>query len=172
MADLFNQCGASFSDDRKYRYALWRIWDNSKPLVMFIGLNPSTANETDNDPTIKSVCRIAKNNGFGGVYMMNCFPLVSTNPSALDEIVYTPLHDYAVSKNNAWLNKAGKLCKEIVFAWGSFGVVIMSGRNADLMEMFPQAKALSINKNGSPKHPLYCKSNTQLITYNPKTFKI
>lgn len=58
--------GADFSNDRKYRYALWRIWDRTKPLVMFIGLNPSTANETENDPTIKSVGRISKNNGYGG----------------------------------------------------------------------------------------------------------
>ena len=58
MQDLFDDNGADFSPDRKHRYSLWRIWDRSKPLVMFIGLNPSTANESDNDPTIRSVCRI------------------------------------------------------------------------------------------------------------------
>lgn len=83
---LFEDQGAEFSEDRKYRFALWRIWDKSKPLVMFVGLNPSTANESDNDPTIKSVCRIAKSNGFGGVYMMNCFAYVSTDPKQLVDV--------------------------------------------------------------------------------------
>ena len=56
--------GADFSEDRKYRFSLWRIWNQELPLMMVIGLNPSTANETDNDNTIQSVCRIAKYNGY------------------------------------------------------------------------------------------------------------
>ena len=65
------ESGAEFSEDRKYRFCLFRIWDRNLPLVMFIGLNPSTANETDSDPTIRSCGRIAKANGYGGFYMMN-----------------------------------------------------------------------------------------------------
>lgn len=49
MSDLFNTSGAEFSKCGKYRYKLWRIWDNTKPLAMCIGLNPSTANAYDND---------------------------------------------------------------------------------------------------------------------------
>jgi hypothetical protein len=48
----FSKSGAVFSDCRKFRYALWRMWDGDKPLVMIIGLNPSTADEKVNDPTI------------------------------------------------------------------------------------------------------------------------
>jgi len=87
MPDLFVDttiCGAEFSDCRKFRYALWRTWDKDKPLIMFIGLNPSTANETDSDPTIRSVGRIAKSNDYGGFYMMNCFPYISTDPKGLN----------------------------------------------------------------------------------------
>src|SRR6187431_2804390 len=105
--------GAEFSEDRKYRYALWRIWDEGKPFVMFVGLNPSTANEHDNDPTIKSVIRIAQNNGFGGVYMVNCFPYISTDPKALNEFGNTASNDH-------WLYNSAAKCKDIVFAWGSF----------------------------------------------------
>ena len=43
---------AKFSGCRTYRYALWRVWDQSNPYVMFIGLNPSTADETEDDPTV------------------------------------------------------------------------------------------------------------------------
>lgn len=167
MSQLTEQeslAGAEFSDCRNYRYALWRIWDSSKPLVMFIGLNPSTANETDNDPTIKSVCRIAKNNGYGGVYMMNCFPLVSTDPSRLQE-VYDCLHETEDIENMRWLLEVRRKCKDVVFAWGNFKIV--EQRAKSITGYFKDAKALHVNKNGSPKHPLYCKGDIQLIKYQP-----
>ena len=151
--------GAEFSECRNYRYALWRIWDKSLPLVMFIGLNPSTANETDNDPTIKSVCRIAKNNGYGGVYMMNCFAYVSTDPKLLKR---NPMSD---EWNNNTLTVIASKCQDIIFSWGNFDVVKETGRDKELSEMFPNAKALHINKNGSPKHPLYCKSDSKFIQW-------
>lgn len=151
--------GADFSECRRYRYALWRIWDARKPLVMFIGLNPSTANEVDADPTIRSVGRIAKANGFGGFYMMNCFPFVSTDPKALRDHGNT-------EQNDAWLRLAGGVCAEVVFAWGSFDVVKDLGRDKELLAMFPNAKALHINRDGSPKHPLYCKSTSGLVPFN------
>lgn len=152
--------GATFSECRKYRYALWRIWDKSKPWVMFIGLNPSTANEVESDPTIKSVCRIAKNNGYGGVYMMNCFPYVSTDPAKLKDGLTLETNTKNVDK----LKEIGARCKDVVFAWGNFKEVdeYISGL---LSYLFPKAKALHVNKNGSPKHPLYCKSATKLIEF-------
>jgi len=151
--------GAHFSEDRKYRYALWRIWDDTKPLVMFIGLNPSTASEHENDPTIKSVERIARFNGYGGVYMMNCFPYVSRYPNGLVIDVVSACF------NDNLLIKIGSICSDVVFAWGSFKIVKQTGRDKELLEMFPKAKALHINKNGSPKHPLYCKSETKFIQF-------
>jgi hypothetical protein len=154
--------GAEFSKCRRYRYSLWRIWDRSKPLVMFIGLNPSTANEVDADPTIRSVGRIAKVNGFGGFYMMNCFPFVSTDPEKLRDFGNTALNDL-------WIDNVSERCATIVFAWGSFDIVRESGREAELAAMFPDAMALHINKNGSPKHPLYCKSDTQFVPWARRT---
>lgn len=151
--------GASFSNDRKYRYSLWRIWDKSKPLVMFIGLNPSTANENSDDPTIRSVCRIANNNGYGGIYMLNCWAYISTDPKL---IKHNPMSDEW--NNNVLIVTAGK-CKDVVFAWGDFNIVKDTGRVYELSEMFPRAMALHINKKGSPKHPLYCKSDTKLIPF-------
>ncbi len=71
--------GAKFSEDKRYRYMLWRRWDETKACVMFIGLNPSTANESTDDPTIRSVVAIANNLGYGGVYMLNLFQLIRRN---------------------------------------------------------------------------------------------
>lgn len=167
MNDLFDDNGATFSDCRKYRFALWRIWDEEKPKVMFIGLNPSTANESQNDPTIKSVIRISKNNGFGGVYMMNCFPIVSTDPGILKDFWQSAnSYDQFQDTRNRWnLKRIGKLCDTVVFAWGSFEVVKEVNRDKELRRMFPEAQALFINKNGTPKHPLYCKGDTKLINF-------
>lgn len=150
--------GASFSDCRKYRYALWRIWDKNKPLVMFVGLNPSTANENENDPTIRSVERIAKHNGYGGFYMMNCFPFVSTDPKKLYDCSHS-IH------NEGWLKEIASISKDVVFAWGNFEVVKKLGVDYILGQWFPNAKALHINKNGSPKHPLYCKTDTEFVKW-------
>ena len=155
---MMNDSGAYFSECRKYRYALWRIWDSSKPLVMFVGLNPSTANESTDDPTIRSVVRIAKHNGYGGVYMMNCFPFISTDPNGLDTDGHT-------AENKKWLIHLKARCKDVVFAWGNFPVVKRIGADFILQTIFPDAKALHLNKDGSPKHPLYCKTDTEFVKY-------
>lgn len=158
--EMFEDNGATFSECRNYRYALWRIWDAEKPLVMFIGLNPSTANETEADPTIESVKRISRFNGYGGFYMMNCFAYVATKP---EDLKHNPMSD---EWNNNMLTVIAGKCKDVVFAWGNFKVVTDTGRNDELIEMFPNAKTLKKNKNGSPKHPLYCKSESELIPFN------
>ena len=85
--------GATFSACRKYRFELHRIWDNTKPLVAFIGLNPSTANEVNTDATIRRVISLAKSNNFGGIFMLNCFPYVSTNPDDLKDFGNTKEND-------------------------------------------------------------------------------
>ena len=65
--------GAIFSRCKNYRYALWRNWDDLKPDVMIIGLNPSTADEKENDPTIVRCIKFAKSWGYGGVCVTNLF---------------------------------------------------------------------------------------------------
>lgn len=109
--DLFNdiQKGARFSACRNYRYALWRIWDIDKPLVMFIGLNPSTANETTDDPTIRRVVDFAFRWGYGGVYMMNLFAWVTPYPGELATSP-DPLGD-----NDGWLGRIAGNCEKIIF---------------------------------------------------------
>lgn len=161
MAIDHDDSGAIFSADRKDRYALWRIWDRTLPRVCFIGLNPSTANEVDPDPTIKSVGRIARHNGYGGVVMMNCFPIVSSNPEILKETTGN------IFENERYLKMVYSPfafnCPQVVFAWGNFKEVKMHGMDRIMTLIFPCAMALAINKNGTPKHPLYCKTETEFI---------
>lgn len=148
--------GAEFSEDRKHRYALWRIWDKSKPLIMFIGLNPSKANEVDSDNTVTRVRNFAMNWGYGGFYMMNLFAYVSTDPRRLVSCKDNTLND-------SWLNTVRKSCKDVVFAWGAFKQA--KERSKKVIEMFPDALALKITKDGSPWHPLYVSSKIQPIKF-------
>ena len=67
---------AIFSPDRIHRYGLWRIWDDALPKVLFIGLNPSTADELKNDPTIRRCIGYAKDWGYGGYIMGNIYCFV------------------------------------------------------------------------------------------------
>lgn len=160
MNNLFDNNGADFSDCGKYRYKLWRIWDENKPLIMFIGLNPSTANATSDDPTIRRVKRFAKDWGFGGVYMMNCFPYISTDPNKLTDFGNTVINDRK-------LKEVSFRCDRIIFSWGNFDIVPELGRDEELDIMFPKAYALMINKNGSPRHPLYVKADVVPTRVNP-----
>lgn len=146
-----------FSPCRKYRYSLTREWNDSLPTVMFIGLNPSTANETTDDNTIKRVIDIAKYNSYGGVIMCNLFPKITPYPYELTtENIYI---------NNNILSFDSLYCHDIVFAWGAFKVPELSMQAGRMIRVFPNAMALHINKDGSPKHPLYCKKDSKFIPF-------
>lgn len=149
--------GAYFSDDRMYRYYLWRKWDVKKPVIMFIGLNPSTANEISDDPTIRRVVSFARSWGYGAVYMMNLFSFVTAYPEELLK-AKNPVGD-----NDMYLNVIGKMCSATVFAWGSFKEA--KERAEIVMNMFPSATCLGINKNGTPKHPLYVAGKTSQMNF-------
>lgn len=159
--DLFNKenNGASFSEDKQYRYSLWRIWDETKPLVMFIGLNPSNANAEDDDPTIRCVIKFCQQWGYGGFYMMNCFAFVSSKPEFIKR---NPMSD---EWNNNMLTVTASKCKDVVFAWGKFQIIKDAGRDAELIEMFPNAFCIG-RKDGFPFHPLWAG------VYAPKDLKL
>ena len=147
---------AKFNDTRTHRYILIRIWDDKKPKLMIIGLNPSIANEKTNDNTINKVIKIAKNKGFGGVYMANLFSYITPHPASL--IVGSNNR-----KNDSFLKKYEAKSEKVVFAWGNFKEA--QERAKEVIAIFPKAYCFFKNKNGSPKHPLYCKDNQQIIVF-------
>lgn len=159
MKDLFNNeyNGALFSECRKYRYVLWRIWDDSKPKVMFIGLNPSTANEHTDDPTIRRVIAFASSWGYGGVYMLNLFTWVTAYPEELKKCE-DPLREA-----DRFLEEYASKSEKIIFAWGKFPEAAERAR--DVIRRF-DGYALVVNKDGSPRHPLYVPGNTLPVKLN------
>jgi hypothetical protein len=83
--------------------------------------------------------------------MMNLFAWVTAYPDELKKCA-DPICD-----NDRWLVKMGNLSEQIVFAWGNFKEAV--DRAKQVSKLFPDAIALELNKNGSPKHPLYVKGN-------------
>lgn len=157
--DFENCSGAIFSSCKKERYVLWRKWNTARPNLLFIGLNPSKADENFDDPTTKRIMAHSKRLGFGGCFLMNCFSRIATNPEEL-----TPSGNW--QENLKWLSKATPLCSEVVFAWGKHGLVTRLGRNIYFQNRFPNAKCLGTNLDGSPKHPLYLPYSGKLIQFD------
>ena len=144
---------ASFSRCRQYRYALWRTWDNTKPHVLFVGLNPSTADEKKNDPTITRCIDFAKRWGYGGVCVANLFAYRSTKPSGLKSAAQP-----VGKQNNRWLKKLAKEAGLVVAAWGNDGSFM--NRSKEVINILPRLNCLNINRSGEPAHPLYQKAST------------
>ena len=145
---------AKLSECRKYRYALWRTWDNSKPYVMFVGLNPSTADEVSDDPTLMRCINFAKLWGYGGVCMANLFAFRATEPSDMKSA-----QDPIGKENNQWLEKLAESAGLVVAAWGNDGSFL--NRSTQVKELLPNLHCLKMNKSGEPAHPLYQKTLTQ-----------
>ncbi len=148
MSDLFNDNvkGAVFSRDKKYRYKLWRIWDDSLPKAMCIGLNPSTANADKDDQTIGNLRRILASLGFGGFYMTNLFAWISSKPADLLTC------DDPVGMNDHVLKEVESICDVVIVCWGNFNQA--KNRITEVLPKYPKAKCFGINKNGTPCHPL------------------
>lgn len=152
--------GALLSEDRAYRYALYRTWDTSLPVVMFIGLNPSTADETEDDPTIRRCIRFAKDWGYGGLYMTNLFAIRATDPK--DMLAHK---NPTGTENDYHLITHATKAGMIVCAWGAHGG--HQGRNTEVLSLLNdhQLNCLGTTKTGHPRHPLYLRADTQPVPY-------
>ena len=156
MKTLFDTTGADLSDCRLYRYALWRHWDwqSHGNCVMFIGLNPSTADETKNDTTISKCIGFAKRWGYGGIYMLNLYAFRTTYPAELVQ-ADSPVG----SRNDKTFSYYGSRAGKIVAAWGALEQrhrkrMRWDLRIAQVLDCLGrQVYCLGTTKDGSPRHP-------------------
>jgi hypothetical protein len=161
---LDGEAGCILSDCEQYRYRLWRQWDRASPSLGFIMLNPSTADHQVNDPTItRCLQRALAGRKYGGLEVVNLFPLRSTDPDGL--LAHSaPLGDRP-DRNSGAIMDAIDRCSMVICAWGAhkaapaqaaeiLGTIRMCGRGGLLHH-------LGLNKDGSPKHPLYIAASTR-----------
>lgn len=139
---------ASLSRCRCYRFALWRTWDEGLPYAMFIGLNPSIADETIDDPTLVRCMNFARAWGYGGVCMANLFAFRATDPRTMKAA-----EDPVGRRNNHWLKKLAADAGIVVAAWGNDGTYL--NRAERVKALVPDLYCLKINRTGQPAHPLY-----------------
>ncbi len=150
---------AEFSACRKYRFALWRTWDETKSYALIIGLNPSTADETNNDPTITRCINFAKSWGYGGVCVANLFAYRATIPKDMMR-AKKPIG----TENDAWLSQLAKDADIVVAAWGNDGSRL--GRAEEIKKVLPSLHYIKMNKSGEPAHPLYLRSELKPVLMN------
>jgi hypothetical protein len=163
--DLNVPQGAIFSEDGKYRYALWRVWNMTRPLLLITGLNPSKADARRNDPTITRGMVRADRTGFGGLLMGNLYGLVSTDP---DTLLDTTIDDSDVVgiETDDYLRQMIRLSARHLVGWGSFKAVPY--RAPAVLKMIPEPYCLGVNADGQPKHPLYIGYHVPMVKYEVK----
>ena len=163
--------GAIFSPCRRYRYVLLRNWDSSRPTLLFIGLNPSTADETVNDPTMRRCLGFANAWGYGGMIVTNVFGYRATKPTDLREAKdpigpecdrwIATLCDYVMLQDGTAHGK------DVILFWGNHGKLL--GRDRTILPLIqsivPHPHCLAITKQNQPSHLLYLRKSLKPIPY-------
>lgn len=158
---IINCC---FSDCGRYRYTLSEIWDQSKPLVMFLMMNPSIADESFADPTLIKTGKYARSWGYGGQVIGNIHAYRATDSKCLLKV-----NDPVGAQNDARLIQIADNVEMIILAYGLPPKPLRPRAESIVRMLLGRAplKFLKLTKNGTPSHPLYLKS--ELI---PSDFKI
>ena len=145
---------AILSPCQQYRYILWRTWsaEPQSPIV-FVGLNPSTADGEQDDPTIRRCMSFAKSFGYSSLLMLNIYAFRATNPKALKHALDPVGPDNNYVLNNMYLKSKTVAC------WGTNVPEDMEKR---ILSIPRDWWCLGQTKAGHPKHPLYLKQSTQL----------
>ena len=132
----------------RYRYALWRTWERSRPRLVFICLNPSVADADRDDPTLVRCMGFARNWGYGGVVTANLFAWRATDPRALKRAT-DPVGPY----NDRWLRRLTRDAPRVVAAWGNGGDYL--DRANTVRRRIGGLYCLRLTANDQPAHPLY-----------------
>lgn len=161
---------ALFSDDNAYRYRLSIIWNPELDRVQFIGLNPSTADEMKDDPTIRRVKKFCKDWNYGSVIMTNLFAWRATNPIVMKRqtqpvgesgTFVTAFGTEFDNRNDMELFLARQTSRLCIAAWGKHGSHLY--RAAKVRQWLKDLRCLRLNTDGSPEHPLYLPADLEPI---------
>jgi len=155
--------GAVYSEDERYRYLLWRKWDD-RPAATFLMLNPSTATEAVLDPTVMRCRMHARAWGYGGLVVANLFAYRATDPREL-----LTLDDPVGPANDATISHVIAEAPLLVCAWGAHGD--LNGRARQVLDLLRDTPlyVLGLTKGGQPRHPLYMRADLEPRLWDPRT---
>ncbi|MCT7983108.1 DUF1643 domain-containing protein [Laspinema sp. A4] len=147
-----------------YRYSLWREWDPNASRVAFVMLNPSRADATNDDPTVRRCISFAQSWGYGSLEVVNLFAYRASKPAELKKV-----RDPIGLENDYYLEKAIKSADKLIVAWGNNGMFKNRCREVlDCLTSFDELYCLGITQRGYPRHPLYVKGNIKPVFYPSK----
>lgn len=142
-----------------YRYRLWRRWEEG-PEVVFVLLNPSTADGAVDDPTLRRCIGFARRWGMGGLQVVNLFALRATDPRALREA-----GDPVGPLNDQVLHEVAGNAARVVYGWGNHGVLF--GRGEAVWRSLGSGQCFGLTAVGQPRHPLYVRGDASLVPATP-----
>lgn len=144
-------------EDNCYRYTLRRVWEEGRPMVMWLMMNPSVATEHGDDRTVAKCQRYARAWGYGGMFVGNSFAYRCTDQKRLLEV-----DDPVGPDNDAHLLKMARQADLVVLAYGSPQAKGLRARGTEVARLMGQngirVTALRLSKSGRPEHPLYLPS--------------
>ena len=154
---------AKFSKDGNDRYLLSRIWDDNKPKLGFIMLNPSIANKTNNDQSINRIINYVKKwKIYGGFFVCNIYSFITSDKRLLNkEFKITYLNSFKDLENRNYIKQMINLVDKIIYAWG------YTGKEPKwLYELVDEPYCINTLKNKQPEHPSRAKSDLLFKLYN------
>lgn len=154
--------GAYFDATAKHRLRLWREWDANDPVMVFIGLNPSTADAERDDPTIRRCIGFAKREGAGRLEMLNLYSLRTPSPRVLRASTHRlhPQIDEVMRDVLCWPR-----VKWVVAAWGVLTDAERE-REAAVKKLAGTMSCLGTTQGGFPRHPLYLPRDSALTQFD------
>ncbi len=162
LPEKLSASGAVFNSTRTHRYVLWRLLEEHDPkrAIAFIGLNPSTADEVKNDPTVTRCIGYARRWGYGRFFMLNIFSLRSTDPKGLYNCPCP-----AEPRNDRAIMEVARRVERVMLCWGNHGRQMERGQKVlDMLQGF-SCYHLTKTKAGQPGHPLYLKASLDALRW-------
>lgn len=160
------EAGACFDPTRAYRYSLWRRWQPDAPRLVFIMLNPSTADATTNDATIRRCLQFAQTWHYGSLEVVNLFAFRTSDPQVLRSIA-----DPVGNKCDRFIQTAVEQADRVILAWGNAGKlqsrdqVVLQQLQMNDWSTTDRLACLGRTQFGQPRHPLYLKKDVQVMPF-------
>jgi hypothetical protein len=165
--------GAALSDCGRYRYLLFDYWDADAPIVLWVMLNPSTADAEVDDPTIRRCRGFTRAWGAGGFEVVNLYAWRATDPRELGRTFHDPVGRWSrrahnENENDRAIVAAARRADRVIAAWGAW-CGPHPNRPARVLDLLAgqgrQVEALGLTKDGHPRHPLYVRGDVEPIVY-------